>query len=146
MLCEARSNRPFGRGRRCLSTHPHLPLSLSLPSFPPLLLLPSHGLCLWLNAGILLQRLPVAKRDRAPEKLGKCMWVTASQKGAFYSLLLSFFSPPFCSFVLSGSLARSFSHHEWKDNIDLCLSRFFYFPGRAANARPNKIWSCVLLT
>lgn len=63
-----------------------------------------------------------------------------------------FFPPPFCSFVLPGSLARSFSRHEWKDNIDLCLSCFFFFffsfnfPGRAANARPNKIWSCVLLT
>lgn len=35
MLCQARSNRPFGRGRRCLSTHPHLPPSLLVSAILP---------------------------------------------------------------------------------------------------------------
>lgn len=127
-----RSNRAFSRRRRGLSTRTHLPLSIlplclchpPLPSpphpSPPLTLLPSHGLCLWLNAGILSQRLPVAKRDRAPEKLGKCMWVTASQKGAFHSPLPSFLF--LCSFLalrFSPSLLMS------EKITDLCLSRLF---------------------
>lgn len=94
----------------------HPSTSLSLSAIHPSPPLPSHGLCLWLNAGILSQRLPVAKRERAPEKLGKCMWVTASQKGAFHSLIRSFFLSSFlfpCSFLsLFVSLARSIHPHE----------------------------------
>lgn len=123
----------------------HTSLSLSLPSVPPLPPLLSHGLCLWLNAGILSQRLPVAKRDRAPEKLGKCMWVTASQKGAFHSPLPSFF---LLLFVLLFFLALWLAPSPlMSEKITLiCVSPVYYFPGRAAKTRPNKIWSCVLLT
>lgn len=81
------------------SSAPSLSPPAKHPSPPPPSPSPSHGLCLWLNAGILSQRLLVAKRAGAPEKLGKCMWVTASQKGAFHSPRPSFFSPPFCAFV-----------------------------------------------
>ena len=97
-----------GGGVWCPPVHTSLSLSAILPS------LPSHGLCLWLNAGILSQRLAVAKRERAPEKLGKCMWVTASQKGAFHSPLPSFFLLLFVPLFFSGSLARSLHPHQWK--------------------------------
>lgn len=102
-------------------THsPLLPCpALWLPSSPPLpsphhpsqpLSLPaSHGLCLWLNAGILSQRLPVAKRDGAPRRSwAECMWVTASQKEAFHpsfpppspdSSPFSLSSSFFCAFI-----------------------------------------------
>lgn len=93
--------------------HPSLP-----PSLPPL---PSLGLCRWLNAGILSQRLPVARRAGAPEKLGKCMWVTASQAGAFHSPLPSFFSSFLC---LCSSLAPSVSAPERAD-IVVCRPRYF---------------------
>lgn len=111
------------------------PCQASLPpSLPPL---PSLGLCRWLNAGILSQRLPVARRAGAPEKLGKCMWVTASQAGAFHSPLPSFFSSFLC---LCSSLAPSVSAPERAD-IVVCRPRYFQmiFLDGALRLRPSRL-------
>lgn len=127
----------------------HPSTSLSLSAIHPSPPLPSHGLCLWLNAGILSQRLPVAKRERAPEKLGKCMWVTASQKGAFHSLIRSFFLllfVPVFFFCLFLSLWLAPSTLMSEKITLICVSPVYYSPGLAAKTRPNKIWNLVLMT
>lgn len=122
----ARSNRPLGRGGGgvwCPPVRTSLPLSLSLchPSLPSLT---------W--------ALPLAERwdsfteaagcqERvSPRKAGQMYVGHCESEGGFSFSSSLLFSLPFCSFVLLGTLARSFHPHEWKDNIDLCQSRLLF--------------------
>lgn len=70
--------------------------SVHRPRIPPptFLLPPSHALCLWLNAGILSRRLPVAKRDGAPEEAGRNVCGSLRVRRRLFILLFPPLNPP----------------------------------------------------
>ena len=115
-----------------LGVHPSTP-----PFFSPLLL-PSSSPLPSLSSPLLTWALPLAERwdsfteaarcqeRSSPRKAGQMYVGHCESEGGFSFSPSLLFSPPFCSFVLFGSLARSFSPHEWKDNIDLCQSRLLF--------------------
>ena len=139
----ARSNGPSGRGGGggggvwCPPVH----TSLFLSSLPAILLSPPSPLPSLSSPAP--HALPLAERwdsfteaarcqeRSSPRKAGQMYVGHCESEGGFSFSSSLLFSPPFCSFVLFGSLARSFSPHEWKDNIDLCQSRLlFSWPNR----------------
>lgn len=132
------------RSRRGLvSTRPHLLLlSLCHPSLPS----PHMGFAFGWTLGFFHRgcRLP---RESEPQK----SWANVCgslrvRRGLFILLFPPFFSSFLflCSFFLALRPAPSTPMSE-KITL-ICVSPVYYFPGRAAKTRPNKIWRCVLLT
>lgn len=117
----ARGNGPLGGGGGgiwCPPVHTSLPFFLSLsPSLSATLPLPP-------SLPPLTWALPLAERwdsfteaagcqERAsPRKAGQMYVGHCESEGGFSFSSSLLFSPPFCSFVLFGSLARSFHPHE----------------------------------
>lgn len=95
-LPHPRTPSPFSRSVAAILPSPSLP-TLSLPA--------SHGLCLWLNAGILSQRLPVAKRDGAPEEAGQNVCGSLRVRRRLFILLF----PPSSPSSLSSSFLSLYS-------------------------------------
>lgn len=137
----------FGRRRRGLSTRAHLPPSLSVSAILPS---PPSPPLTW--------ALPLAERwdsfteaagcqeRSSPRKAGQMYVGHCESEGGFSFSSSLLFSPPFCSFVpfwlfwFSPSLLMS-------EKITLiCVCPVFVPFFFAAKTRPNKIWSCVLLT
>lgn len=117
--------RAFREEEEGSGVHPSTPPSLCHPSLPSLPS-PHMGFAFGWTLGFFHRgcRLP---REIEPQK----SWANVCgslrvRRGLFILLFPPFFLLLFCSFVLFGSLARSFSPHEWKDNIDLCQSRLLF--------------------
>lgn len=102
---------------------------LPCPRLPTLSLPASHGLCLWLNAGILSQRLPVAKRDGAPEEAGQNVCGSLQVRRRLFILLF----PDSTPFSLSSSFLCLYSFSVLTSKklrlISVCpVIRFFLSP------------------